>query len=252
MSVDALERRLQEAAAQYVFPPTPDLAGAARARLAAPPRRSRRRLAVALVATAVAVCAGVLALSPGARSAVVDLLDRVPGISIERAPELPKTRYVATPDYGAPVDLAQAERLFGRPLRLPEDVGEPDRLFWLAYPPGDMITAVYGDEREARLVFSQWKVGATDLFQKVLGFGTAARLVTVDGAPGIWIFGTDHGVFYLRPGERDGPTAMHYRAEGYLAGNVLAWQREGISYRLEADVPFEDALELARSLDVAR
>ena len=251
MSTDPLERRLYDAAETY-FPATPELARTARARLGEQkPARRAPRLALGIALVAVAVVAGVLALSPGARSALRDLLDRVPGISIERAPTLPERAYRSTPSYGAPLDdLDDARRLHGRPLRMPAHLGEPDRLYWLAFPPGDMITAVYGDERRARLVFSQWKVGTTDLWHKVLASGTGAALVTVDGAPGIWIFGADHGVFYLAPGRSDGGPSTHHRAEAYLAGNVLAWQRNGIAYRLEAGVPLQEAMRIARSLEV--
>jgi hypothetical protein len=250
--MDALERRLHDAAETY-FPATPDLARAARERLVSQrPERRAPRLALGVALVVLAVIAGVLALSPGARSALRDLLDRVPGISIERAATLPERGYRSTPYYGAPIDdVDHARRLYGRPLRLPADLGEPDRLYWLAFPPGDMITAVYGDERRARLVFSQWKVGTTDLWHKVLASGTDAALVTVDGAPGIWIFGADHGVYYLAPGESDRGPSTHHRAEAYLAGNVLAWQRNGIAYRLEAGVPLQEAMKIARSLEVA-
>ena len=251
MSTDALERRLADAAETY-FPATPDLARAARERLAVQTHARRApRLALGWLAlVAVAVIAGVLTLSPSARSAILDLLDRVPGISIERAAELPTREYRSTPHYGAPIDLADVPRLYGRPLRLPSGLGEPDLLYWLAYPPGDMVTAVYGDQRRARLVLSQWKVGTTDLWHKVLASGTQASLVTVDGAPGIWIYGADHGVYYLAPGQSDSGPSSHHRTEAYLAGNVLAWQRDGVAFRLEAGVPLQEALRLARSLEV--
>jgi hypothetical protein len=242
-----LERRLAAAAPYADFPPTPDLARAARLRL--PERRPRRRLRVA-VAFAVALAAivgAVLALSPGARSAVVDLLDRIPGIEIERASALPDVPYRSTPDYGIPVSLAEAQRHFRRPLRLPSELGTPDRFYWSPYPPGDMITAVYGDDKRARAVFSQWKVG-TPLLYKVLMHGTAVEAVAVaPGMPGIWMHGREHAVFYR---SRDAADDYHYAQEGHLAGNVLAWHATpDVVYRLEAQVPKERALEIARSLE---
>jgi hypothetical protein len=248
-----LERRLAAAAPYAEFPPTPDLAGSARSRL--PERRPRRRLRVAFVvavAFATIACA-VLALSPGARSAVVDLLDQIPGIEIERAAALPDVPYRTRPSYGVEVTLAEARRRFGRPLQLPQELGTPDHVYWLQFPPGDMIAAIYGDDRRARAVFSQWKVG-TPLLYKVLQPGTGVEVATVGpGAPGVWMHGREHAVFYLSPKPDDPRELEHYGQEAYLAGNVLAWHSvPSVVYRLEARVSKERALEIARSLEPVR
>jgi hypothetical protein len=249
VSVEELERVLRASAPDYPFPPTPDLAGAARARL--PERRARRLpLRVALVAAAaLATVAGVLVLSSGARSAVLDLLDRVPGIEIERAPELPEVDVRALPEYGTEVPLSRAQELFGRPLLLPDGLGDPDHIYWTPFPPGDPITAVWGDERKARLVFTQFKIGGPPLFYKTLGVGTTVEPIEVGGAPGLWMQGDEHVVFYLAPGNTDPDSVLHHGSEAVLAGNVLAWHRGDVIYRLEADVSKERALELARSLE---
>ena len=240
-----LERRL-EAVGESWFPATPEIAARARARLPSRPTRPRARLALVAAAVTVALAAAVLAVSPGARSALVDLLDRVPGIHIERVDELPRVPYDATPYYGVEMGIEEAEGRFGRPLALPRDVGDPERVHWLQYPPGDMITAIYdGDAAGARLVFSQWKTGGPDLFYKTIAGGTIAEPVTIDGAPGLWISGGEHVVWFEAPGVPD----LHFRAIGYLAGNVLAWRRGDVIYRLEADVTKAKALELAGSVE---
>jgi hypothetical protein len=245
--VTELERRLVAAAPAYPFPETPDLAGAARARLPERRARSRRRLALAGALVAAALAASVLALSPGARSAIGDLLDLVPGISIERVEQLPLTFHTAEPQYGAEVGFEEAERRFGRPLRLPRDVGEVTSVHWLQYPPGDMITTVYdGQGTGARLVFSQWKTGGPDLFYKSLSPQTTARMVRVGRGTGVWISGGPHVVWFHSP---DIDPETHYAVRGTLAGNVLAWRRGDVIYRLEADVPLARAAAIARSLE---
>jgi hypothetical protein len=245
-----LELRLEAAAAHYPFPETPDLAGAARAQLTERRPRSRARIALAFAVALAAVAGAVLALSPGARSGVVDLLDRIPGIHIERKVSLPEAGYVDAPYYGIEMPLEEAAAHLGRPLRLPKGLGDPDHVYWLQYPPGDMVTAIYGgDDRRAKLVFSQWKTGGPDLFYKTLAFNTTAgEAVLDDGSRGLWISGGDHSVFFLAP-EDTGTGANHWSMRGYLAGNVLAWRRGDVIYRLEADVPKERALELADSLE---
>src|SRR4051794_5765767 len=87
-----LERALRELGQQLAYPPTPDIARAVRARLAAspPPRRALwrsllaspwpRRLALALALVVILVGA-VLAFSPDARRAVAGRLG-IPGITI--------------------------------------------------------------------------------------------------------------------------------------------------------------------------
>ncbi len=245
-----LEQRLEAAAPFYDFPATPDLAGVARSRL--PERRPRSRTRVALVfAVAVALVAGaVLALSPGARSGVADLLDRVPGIHLERRVSLPVTRFNDPPYYGTEIDLEEARERFDLPLRFPAGLGEPDRVYVRADQPGEMITAIFGgDDRRAELVFSQWKTGGPTLFYKVLGGNSEAEFTSVDSNLGVWIHGYDHGVWYFAPGSAGGQHEEHWRAEGYLAGNVLAWRVGDVVFRLEADVTKQRALELARSLE---
>lgn len=245
-----LEQRLEAAAPHYEFPATPDLAAGARARL--PERRPRSRVRLALAfAVALALLAGaVLALSPGARSGVADLLDRVPGIHLEQRVSLPLTRFNDPPYYGTEIDLEEARERFGRPLRFPAGLGEPDRVYVRADRPGQMITAIFGgDERRAELVFSQWKTGGPTLFYKVLGGNSEAEFTSVGSNLGVWIHGYDHGVWYFAPGSTGGPQEEHWRAEGYLAGNVLAWRVGDVVFRLEADVTKQRALELARSLE---
>ena len=124
-----LEQRLEAAAPYYEFPATPDLAGAARARLPESRPRSRTRLALAFAVVLALVAGAVLALSPGARSAVADLFDRIPGIHIERQISLPVTRFNDPPYYGTPIDLEEARERFGRPLRFPARLGKPDLVY---------------------------------------------------------------------------------------------------------------------------
>ncbi len=245
-----LERRLEAAAPFYSFPETPALAGAARARLPERRGRSRTRVALAFAVVLALVGGAVLALSPGARSAVADLFDRIPGIHIEQQISLPVTRFNDPPYYGTEIDLEEARERFGRPLRFPARLGEPDRVYVRADQPGEMITAIFGgDERRAQLVFSQWKTGGPTLFYKVLGGNSEAEFVSIGSNLGVWIHGYDHGVWYFAPGSTGGQHEEHWRAEGYLAGNVLAWRVGDVVYRLEADVPKQRALELAQSLE---
>jgi hypothetical protein len=239
-----LERRLAALAVDYPFPSTPDLAGAAGRRLAAASRPRRRRRLALVVAFAALALAGALALSPGARGALGDLLGRIPGVRVERVEELPAMPLAEGGAYGAEVSLAQAERLAPFDLRLPAGLGEPDRVYHRRDGAGaDVVTVVYGGEREAGLVLTTWPLEHL-LVHKLVGPGTDAETVDMGASTaGIWISGRRHVVFYLSRDRRE-------RAlEGALAGNVLIWQDGGLGHRLEAGVTRERALQLAAGLE---
>lgn len=229
-----LERRLEAAAPHYPFPATPDVAAAARARLQT--RGSRRRLVTAALVGA-ALAAATLALSSGARATLADWLDGLPGVEIERVPELPSVPLAGTVEYGEPASLADYD------VRVPDVLGDPDHVY--AYRDesgGTVVTLVYGGPDQARAVLSQWPARLV-LTEKLVGPSTRVDRVEVDGAPGAWIHGGDHAVFYvgLDGGER--------RAAAALAGNVLVWWRGRQVYRLEVDAPLDRALEIAASLE---
>ena len=230
-----IERRLHESAEAY-FPATPALAAAARDRLpaspAVPPRIPRRPLAVALAALALAGAA-----------VAASALDLVPGVRVQRVPELPSVPFTQFPGYGREVTPRQAQGAVQFRLLLPSALGPPSRMLLDRDRAGaPVVTAVYGSDERARLVLTQWVAGAL-LFDKMLGYDTRTEYVDVAGAPGLWIEGDRfHDVFY-----RSGSGAEE-RAAGYLAGNVLVWQRGAVSYRLESGVGLERALELAGTL----
>jgi hypothetical protein len=232
-----IEQRLRESADAY-FPATPPLAAAARARLTPGDNvllGARRRswpLAVAfaaLVVTGTALAATSLGL--------------VPGVRVQRVAEPPTVPFTQFPGYGLRVSPAEAAGAVPFRLLLPDDLGTPDRVLLDRDRSGaPVVTAVYGGERAARLVLTQWVAGAV-LFEKMLGYETRTEYVDVGGAPGLWIEGSRfHDVFYLSAG------GAEQRAPGFLAGNVLVWQRGAVSYRLEAGLTQERALELAATL----
>lgn len=229
-----LERRLHELGADIAWPATPrfelDLAPAR-------PRSILPRLRpVALgLAVLVAALAGVLALSPGARSAFLEIF-RLEGATVERVetlPDVPAQRI----DFGERVTRAEAERRLGFELL---DLGDPDAVFVL----GDrMASLVYGDPERPRLVLSQLRGSVWDGFvKKAGGRGTTIEEVTVDGEPGLFVTGDEHFVMFR---DEEGNIADE---PTYLAGTVLLWNRGELLLRLEGDLTRGEALELAESV----
>jgi hypothetical protein len=239
-----LEARLS--ALEVAFPRTPDLAAAVEARLAAERRpgrlarffdRPRLVLALALV---VAAFGAVLAASPGARSAFLEIFG-IEGAVVTRVEELPPvTPGDSLAGLGERVTLAEARRLAGFPLlRLPGEPG-PDAIYFKQ--PG-MVSFVYGRDLDVRLILSQIDGRLNEVFlKKVGGRGTLVERVRVDGEPGLLLTGEPHFFTYVSR------TGTFEEEPLYLARDVLLWERDGRTLRLEGDLERGRAIELAESL----
>ena len=229
-----LELRLQELGGEIVYPATPsfDLDFDRR------PARAPWLRPVALgFVVLVVVLAGVLAVSPGARSAFLEIF-RIRGATVERVESLPSI-LAQRIDFGERVSRAEAERRIGFELL---DLGdEPDAIF---VRPDGLASVVYGDPDEPRLVLSQARGAIYDGFiKKTGGSGTVITEVTVDGEPGLFVDGPEHFVMFL---DENGFISDE---ETYLAGTVLLWNRDDLLLRLEGDLTREEALELAESTE---
>jgi hypothetical protein len=232
--VSELELRLQELGSEIAYPATPhfDLGFDRR------PARARLRRPLALgFALLVVALAGVLALSPGARSAFLEIF-QIRGATVERVetlPSIPAQRL----DFGERVSREGAVRRAGFELL---DLGdEPDAIF---LRPDGLASVVYGDPARPRLVLSQARGAIYDGFiRKTGGRGTTILNVTVDGEPGLFVDGDEHFVMFL---DENGSISDELT---YLAGTVLLWNRGDLLLRLEGDLTRDEALELAESVE---
>ena len=228
-----LELRLTALRDEVAWPDTPafELAfDAGRAR-----RLPVRPLALGF-AILLAALAGVLALSPGARSAFLEIF-HLKGATVERVERLPEVE-VQTIDFGDEVSREEAERRVGFEL---VDLGEPDSVF---VRDGRMASLVYGSVEKPRLVLSELRGAVWEGFIKKVGSsGTRIDQVTVDGERGLFISGEEHFVMFL------GPDSAITDERTFLAGTVLLWNRGDLLLRLEGDLTRAEALELARSVE---
>lgn len=258
-----LERALEALRADDVFPPTPpDLATEVQARIARAPAVSSRgrrggawffgaRPALAVGLVVLAGVAGALAVSPDARSAVLELLG-LQGARIERAE--PTTAGDAPPLLGRRVSLSEARRRAGfEPVvpALPE-LGAPQEIAFepkvatggqvaLVWPPRLGLSAPRGEGRPA-LALTEISASLDPTIGKVAGPGTRIEPVLIDGEPGFWLAGRRHEFAYLTPnGRRRVQTAR-------LVGDTLVWQHEGLLLRLEGAASKRAALRIARSI----
>jgi hypothetical protein len=246
MRMSELEATLR--ALDVAFPPTPDIAAAAEARLAAEQRRRPGRLArwldrprlVLAVTIVIAALGAVLAASPGARSAFFEIFG-IEGAVVTRVERLPAvTPSESLAGLGERTTVAEARRRAGFALVEPKGFGTSDAVYFKA--PG-MVSFVYGRDPGVRLILSQIAGRLEEAFVKKLAAeGTEVRFVTVEGEPGIWLTGEPHFFTYV---SRYG----NFEEEAvYLADDVLLWEHGPVTLRLEGDFELEEALELAREV----
>lgn len=226
-----LERHLVALADEIDWPETPRVEASPLE--AAAPGRRLPSLALGL-AVLVALVAGVLALSPGARSAFLELFG-IRGATVERVERLPELD-ARRLDLGQRMGRAEAERRVGFLLL---DLGSPDGI----YVRGRAVSVVYGPLSSPRLVLTQLRGGIWEgLVQKIGSAGTTVEEVTVDGEPGLFVSGDEHFVAFL---DESGAVVGE---ETFLAGTVLLWNRGRLLLRLEGDLARDEAIELAESV----
>jgi hypothetical protein len=250
------------AALSVEWPETPDLAGAVAARLAAGARedqRSRRRgrrrarawrpaIAYAFAAL-VAAFALTMAVSPDARSAVLEFFG-LKSVKIERRePRAPAPRTGTLGSrlgLGRPATLAEARRRAPY-LRLPsaEGLGRPDAV----YVGRSGVALVYGERpgyarartTGAALLVQEFPARIGEFIQKSLGSGARLERLNVDGDPAYFITGA-HGFAYLHDRE------VRFEDQR-LAGNTLLVERsDGVLIRVEGDIARDRAVAVARSV----
>ena len=241
MTVQELEAHPPRCGAALPVPADSRSAGAAAARLPARPARAVRRSLLMGAALLVAAACALLAASPGARLRGAGPARPGPGIEIERRSALPTVPYRQFPAWGTRC-LARARRCSSAArsccrrtsATLTGSTGRRSRRATRSRRSGETtVQAVW-------VIRSGGSVGRTSSTRCCPTRRTSSR--SPDGAPGVWMHGGDHIVFYLAPGERNPDLALHHRSEGVLAGNVLAWRKGGLLYRLEAQVSKQRAL----------
>jgi len=128
------------------------------------------------------------------------------------------------------VSPARAEAVLGVPFALPRVDGEPQ-----LYEREGVVSAVLAAPEPVLL--SEFRPAYGSVLKK-LSANALVEQARIDGqTEGLWIAGEQHVVFWLEAPPR-------------LAGNVLVWERDGTTYRLEGkELTKERALALARELE---
>jgi hypothetical protein len=231
-----LDQRLAALGATLEVPPAPDLVPAVLARLPARPRRrrpARRTLAVAFAA--VLLLAGAAMAAPPTRDAILRVLG-LRGVRIERVPHLP----ALPPGPGA---------RFGLGRRIPLARARHAASFTALLPPGSPAAYLGHDVPGGRIslmtgpvLIIEFRGTATPFVFKLIGPGTKAKLVRINGGPGVYLSGAPHEVLFQTQ------TGQVQTDRVRLAGNVLMWQQGPVTIRIEGTHTLAQALALAQSL----
>ena len=254
------ETQLRSLASGMDYPPTPDIAGSVRARLRAstPPRLMNRTLARSLVVTLVLIAS--LMLIPPVRAAVIEFIQigivRIFRSDPAPAPEeTPGTRVpvTATPGPTLPAliplleeiagetTLGDAQRMVEYPILLPAypaELGEPDRVF-VQDAEGFMTILVWIDPQQTDRVRMSLHIIPEGSWAIEKVSPTILRETEVNGQRAVWAVGP----YPIRLFNGD----LQFRR--MIDGQVLIWEGDGITYRLETDLPLEEALRVAESLE---
>ena len=217
-----LERDLR--AIELEWPETPEL------RLSLPAQSRSRRPWLVAIATAVVVAVAAALAVPQSRGAILRLF-HLGGVTIVRVDTLPpaQERPLAA-GLGPVVSRSEAEGLLRTAPLLPPGPAPP------LHVANGVVSLVLAD-RGRPVLLSELGSGDPLLMKKLLATGTSIEGTRVGPAYGYWISGAPHAV-YLGPD-----------VSPRLAGNVLLWQRDGLTLRLEGNgLTRGRAVALARSL----
>jgi hypothetical protein len=243
--VNELERALVALGRELAVPDEPDLAPRVLSALGRPrPSTSRRlRLGLALAVVVVAALLAALAI-PDARSALlrffhigaarIEVVDELPTV----APEPPELDLETA--LGERVSLAQARRLAGFDLLELEE--RPDRVY---LGPRSTVWFLYGRPDAVRLLVAQTprlRVDEPFILKKLAGAGASVETTRVRDNRAYFVSGEPHELILVD--EHGIPVQETAR----LAQDVLLWEEDGRTYRLEGDLALDEALHIANSL----
>lgn len=145
--------------------------------------------------------------------------------------------------FGEGISLREARKLSNPPLLLPTSSGyeRPDEVYVGRPPNQDGFVLVYAPrgssprlgESDAGAILTELDDGAEAYIKDTSAASIEA--VVVGDSPGYWSL---NGI---------GTTSSLGTAER-LPGNVLVWERDGRALRLQADIPRDEAIQIAESV----
>lgn len=244
------EQRVRETAGALPFPPSPNLQARLRSSTM-PALQQRQSRAIAIRRTAFAamlvllIAVFVIAVPP-ARAAVLQWL-RLGAVQItlqEPTPTAPKP--ATTPralssvlDLGGETTLEAARRNMRFPIKLPAyppGISSPDAVFLQDFGDQTVLLVWVDPAQPRRVTLALHILGPNAFVEKVKP--RKLQDARVNGRPALWASGE-----YLLQ-SRNGDVNLRR----LITGNTLIWRDGDITYRLETDLPVEEAVKIAESL----
>jgi hypothetical protein len=245
-----IEQALVELAHHIDWPEPSDQALDLRTRLESSPVSRPGHRWIPVTALILILVASLLLFSPTAREAVADLLG-VAGIEVRFEPE-PAELVGAELALGQAVTVEEAAAAVDFELSVPGNLGPPDTVFLSDRPSSGRVTMVWESDEALPaagdtgigVVYSQFALELAEEadFVKSVMPDTSVRAVEVGSVIGLWIEGAPHLISY------EDAAGNRVEEETRLAGNVLMWESDGVTHRLETTVGLGPTLALARSL----
>ena len=260
------EQRVRETAGALPFPPSPNLQARLRSSTM-PALQQRQSRAIAIRRTAFAamlvllIAVFVIAVPP-ARAAVLQWLrlgavqitlqeptpapTETPSPTPELAEGTPTVRPTITPralssvlDLGGETTLEAARRNMRFPIKLPAyppGISSPDAVFLQDFGDQTVLLVWVDPAQPRRVTLALHILGPNAFVEKVKP--RKLQDARVNGRPALWASGE-----YLLQ-SRNGDVNLRR----LITGNTLIWRDGDITYRLETDLPVEEAVKIAESL----
>lgn len=262
-----LDALLAHSAETVSYPPFAPLRPRVLAALAAAapgepaPRPARWRLATVAFAAALAVVALVTLALPSGRSAVADFFGIFPGQRIEvieRTPSPsdtetptatstpraggvvipPPVTPTATPVAPRAVTLQEApgELGFAPAVPAPEAAGDLEAAYVVDYGGQPLLVLQYAS-------FDLWQTRGYGFFGKGVSAEATLEEFEINGSPAVWLVSAGHQTAFF---DKYGREILGSRRA--VDRNALIWRGADNYYRMETELPFEEALEIAQGL----
>lgn len=262
---ERLEQLLRQAAndARDAFPPTPPLAASVHRQLAehrAPAPRLRLRL-IRVAALALAAFVVLMLISPGVREAVARFFGlntvRVEFVTTPPAPTpsvqptsqpsneptlRPTRTPTPTPALAGLTTLADARSKAKIDIRVPAypaDLGEPKPVYFQDFgrdfDGAQQVILVYPD-------FVLYEAQGI-IYQKSIYDATTVEETKVGGKQALWLTGAAH---LVQVQDTSGRAYVDFTR--IVKGKVLAWEANGVTYRIETELPLDEAIRIAESI----
>ncbi len=255
---DRMEAQLRLAAGRFRYPPTPEVAATVGARLRrgsalTPTQRFARALVMALILVTVLltvplVRAGLLEVI---RIGAVRILLAAPTSTDAACCVVTATAATGTPrptptpipfaiDLAGETSLAKAQAQVNFPILLPtypDGIGQPDKVF-VQNLEGWAVVLVWLDPEQPEGVRLSIQAVDSNSFALYKIKPQTIQQTVARRRPAVWA----QGPYLLET--RGGS----YDAVRLITGHVLIWEEGAVTYRVETDLPLEEAVRIAEGL----